>query len=307
MSQNIPWLAQALMCVVCKVVLKLETSAEAARRSMMCNHCRNNAWAALKQYAMGNAGIGHLKTVKVAKGYMFSEEVVNLFAVNMGRLSDFVAFTKWWTSNTVGQELDPKYPSLQAFVDRVTGAYNAKAIERHAKEVADEAKRPEAVEIETETVPAETGAVEAQAAPVQVNARTAAREALIKAIKKGKLNLFASKEAIETFAAELEAAGEITHEQIAEMADAFISKVLGSLTPEQKVTATAPKGKTKKGRKAAKAEERDGAKKKDAPDQPEAATEQHTADTVIQHPDPTKTEGQKPEHDVVIDGKTGGQ
>lgn len=271
MSQNIPWLVQALVCVICKVVLSMAASAEAARKALMCNHCKGNAWHALKQYATGNASVNHLNPVKVAKGYMFSEEVVNLFATNMGHLVDFQAFQKWWSTNTVGQELDPAYPSIKAFIDRVTGSYNKIALDRHSQEIAAGSKIVVTAD-QVQDLATDMEAHDPNKSTAKRDCKALAAERLTATIKRMKLRMVASDPAVEGLAAEIEANPNVSVDRLAA---SFMKKVLDSLTDEQRAAAGARPAKSvpKKGKNAKDSEA-------DAP---------HTADVVV-HESPAKPE-----------------
>ncbi len=296
MSQNVPWLIQALICVVCKVVLSMATSAEAARKALMCNHCKQNAWNTLKKYATGNAAVEHLGQCKVAKGYMFSEEVINLFSQNMGRLVDFGTFQKWWSTNTIGQELDPAYPSIRAFVDRVTASYNKTAIERHNSEMSASAHQRNVTDADVADLAVDMAAHDPGASSAKRDCKALAAERLAHTIKRMRLDCTPTPEAIDVLAAEIEAS---PNDNADRLAANFMKRLLDTMTDGEraKIKARPAKAPTKKARAEKAPEATHSTRELDAPARP------HTADAVV-HGDPTKIEivgAPKPEEVLVIE------
>jgi hypothetical protein len=284
-----------LICVVCKVVLSMATSAEAARKALMCNHCKQNAWNTIRKYATGNATVEHLGQCKVAKGYMFSEEVINLFAQNMGRLVDFGSFQKWWSTNTIGQELDPAYPSIRAFVDRVTASYNKVAIERHNSEMSATAHQRNVTEADVTDLALDMAAHDPNASSAKRDCKALAAERLAFTIKRMRLDCTPTPEAIGALATEIEAS---PNDNVDRLAANFMKRLLDTMTDEEraKIKARPAKAPTKKSRSEKAPEAAHSTRELDAPARP------HTADVVV-HGDPTKieiVEPAKPEEEVLV-------
>jgi hypothetical protein len=90
----------------------------------MCDQCKTFAWHTLRTWCEGEADISHIDQAKVTKGWMFQDSVIRLFARNLPRLTDKDHFKRWWGTNTIGPERDPKEPSINKFLFKVMATFN---------------------------------------------------------------------------------------------------------------------------------------------------------------------------------------